>query len=204
MKLRNKTITLLLLSLLLIPSISAAQTKSGFGIEGGYAWVDTKAEENAQTIANLSGRTTTVTYDKADIAGRIYGYYDINNQFGLQIGYFKTASLDQTHTNSAGSATISYDATGVDLAGVFKPNNSGFFGKVGVHQSKVNGAASATIGGTSYRLSAADSGHGFLAGIGFESPIDKNMAWTFGVTYYDNLGGLSDANATFVSVGLKF
>jgi hypothetical protein len=204
MKIRNKIITLLL-SLFLIPSISAAQTKSGFGIEGGYAWVDTKAEENAQTIANLSGRTTTVTYDKADVAGRIYGYYDFSNSFGLQIGYFKTASLDQTHTNSAGSATISYDATGIDLAGVFKPNNSGFFGKVGIHQSKVNGAASATIGGTSYRLSAADSGSGFLAGIGFETPAaDKSMSWTVGVTYYDSLGGLSDANATFVSVGLKY
>jgi len=203
MKIRNKIITLLL-PLFLIPSISAAQTKSGFGIEGGYAWVDTKAEENAQTIANLSGRTTTVTYDKATLAGRIFGYYDFNNQFGVQVGYFKTGSLDQTHTNNALSATASYDATGIDLAGVFKPNNSGFFGKVGVHQSKVNGDAAITIGGTRYAVNAADSGHGFLAGIGFESPIDKNMAWTFGVTYYDNLGGLSDANATFVSVGLKF
>ena len=58
-----------------------AQTKSGFGVEAGYAWVDTRAPENAQAIANATGRTTTVTYDEADLAGRIYGYYDFNNQF---------------------------------------------------------------------------------------------------------------------------
>ena len=203
MKIRNK-ITAILLAAFFMPAVSMAQTKSGFGVEAGYAWVDTQAPENAQAIANASGRTTTVSYDKADLAGRIFGYYDFNNQFGVQIGYFKTASLDQTHTNSAGTATISYDATGVDLAGVFKPNNSGFFGKAGIHQSKVNGAATATIGGTSYRLAAADSGSGFLAGIGFESPVDKNMSWTAGITYYDSLGGLSEANATFVSIGLKY
>ena len=179
-------------------------TKLGFGIEGGYAWVDTQAPENAQAIANATGRTTTVTYDKADIAGRIYGYYDFNNNFGVQVGYFKTATLDQKHTNSAGSLDIGYDATGIDLAGVFKPANSGFFGKVGVHQSKVNGEATVISGGTRVALKAADSGAGFLAGIGFDNPIDKNMAWTVGVTYYDSLGGVSEANATFVSVGLKF
>jgi YD repeat-containing protein len=203
MKIRNKIIAILL-AVFFMPAVSMAQTKAGFGVEAGYAWVDTYAEDNAQAIANASGRTTTVTYDEADLAGRIYGYYNFNNQFGIQVGYFKTASLDQTHTNTAGSATISYDATGIDLSGVFKPNNSGFFGKAGIHQSKVNGAASATIGGTSYRLSAADSGMGFLAGIGFEGPIDKNMAWTVGITYYDSLGGLNEADATFVNVGLKF
>jgi hypothetical protein len=203
MKIRNKIIALLL-SLFLAPSISAAQTKLGFGIEGGYAWVDTQAPENAQAIANATGRTTTVTYDKAAIAGRIYGYYDFNNNFGAQVGYFKTATLDQKHTNSAGSLDIGYDATGIDLAGVFKPTNSGFFGKVGIHQSKVNGEATVTSGGTRVALKAADSGTGFLAGIGFESPMDKNIAWTVGVTYYDSLGGISEANATFVSVGLKF
>jgi hypothetical protein len=81
---------------------------------------------------------------------------------------------------------------------------SGFFGKAGIHQSKVNGAASVTIGEGTFALKAADSGSGYLAGIGFESPVDKNMSWTVGITYYDSLGGLSDANATFVSVGLKY
>jgi hypothetical protein len=203
MKIRNKIIAFLL-AVFFMPAVSMAQTKSGFGVEAGYAWVDTQAEENAQEIANLSGRTTTVTYDKATLAGRIFGYYDFNNQFGVQVGYFKTGSLDQTHTNNALSATVSYDATGFDLAGVFKPNNSGFFGKAGIHQSKVNGDASITIDGTRYAVNAADSGSGFLAGIGFESPVDKDMSWTVGITYYDSLGGLSDANATFVSVGLKY
>jgi hypothetical protein len=203
MKIRNKIIAILL-AVFFMPVVSMAQTKSGFGVEAGYAWVDTQAEENAQEIANFSGEPTTVSYDKADLAGRIFAYYDFNNQFGVQLGYFKTASLDQTHTNSLGTATISYDANGVDLAGVFKPNNSGFYAKAGIHQSKVNGVASVTIGPDTVALSAADSGSGYLAGIGFESPVDKNMSWTVGITYYDSLGGLSDADATFVSIGLKY
>ena len=203
MKIRNKIIAILL-AVFFTPTVSMAQTKSGFGVEAGYAWIDTRAPENAQAIANATGRTTTVTYDEADLAGRIYGYYDFNSQFGVQVGYFKVASLDQTHTNTAGSLTLSYEANGIDLAGVFKPNNSGLFGKVGMHRSKVDGAATATSGGTRVALSAAQSGNGFLAGIGYESPIDKNMAWTVGITYYDSLGGLDEADATFVTVGLKF
>ena len=73
-----------------------------------------------------------------------------------------------------------------------------------MHRSKVDGAATATSGGTRVALSAAQSGNGFLAGIGYEGSIDKGMAWTVGITYYDSLGGLDEADATFVNVGLKF
>jgi hypothetical protein len=203
MTIKNK-ITAFIFAVFLMPTVSMAQTKSGFGVEAGYAWVDTKAEENAQYIADLSGRTTTVSYDKAALTGRIFGYHDFDDQFGIQFGYFQTGSLDQTLTNSAGSGTISYDGYGFDLAGVFKPNKSGFFGKIGAHQSKVNGSASVTGVGGTYALKASESGNGYLAGVGYESPVDKNMSWTVGITYYDSLGGLNGADATFVSVGLKF
>ena len=42
-------------------------SKSYFGVDGGYAFVDLKAEETAQTLANLSG--STVTYQEDQAAG---------------------------------------------------------------------------------------------------------------------------------------
>ena len=34
------------------------------GVEGGLVWADIRAEETAQTLANLSGSTVTYTYDE--------------------------------------------------------------------------------------------------------------------------------------------
>jgi hypothetical protein len=45
---------------------------SYFGIEGGAAFADIKADETAQYLANASGRTTSYTYDKGTGVARMY------------------------------------------------------------------------------------------------------------------------------------
>ena len=66
-------------------------SKSYFGVDGGYAFVDLKAEETAQTLANLSG--STVTYQEDQAAGYLRFYYGfaVSENLDLQAGYFNTS-----------------------------------------------------------------------------------------------------------------
>ena len=80
-----------------------------------------------------------------------------------------------------------------------KIKNDGIFFKGGFHQSEVNGKASITIGGTTYAAAASATGPGFLFGAGIEDD-----QFRYGVTYYDSVGGMDDANVWVGYYGIKF
>ena len=171
--------------------------KSGPGVEGGVAWGDIGAEETAQRIANLSGSTTTVTYDQATFYGRLFYEYDLTKETFLDLGYFLTGSLDATYTLSGASATEGYSFNGIEGSYGFK--SDGLYFKGGLHQSEVDGKASVTIGGTTYAANASASGTGFLFGGGIE---EDSIRW--GLTYYNSVGGIEDANLLVLFYGVKF
>ena len=189
----------LVLSLLVFSGIAQSEEgKFRFGVEVWYGFADLGADETAKELATLSGSTVTYTYDKADLMGRIYGQYGISKNISAELGYFKSASLDATYTISGASATESYDIAGFDLSAVYH-SDQGFYGKAGVHYSEINGNASVTIGGTTYAAGATASGNGFLLGAGYEWE-----SYTFGITYYDSVGGVSGSDVTFASIGYRF
>ena len=68
-----------------------------------------------------------------------------------------------------------------------------------MHSSELNGAASLKIGSTTYNISDSISGTGFLVGGGIESDDTRT-----GLTYYSDLGGDSNSDATFLYYGIKF
>ena len=177
--------------------LSNAFSKSGPGVEGGIGYADIGAEETAQTIANLSGSTTLVTYDRATWYGRLFYEYEFNRETFLDIGYFMTGSLDATYTLSGASATEGYSMNGLEASMGIK--NDGVFFKGGFHQSEVNGKASITIGGTTYAAAASATGPGFLFGAGIEDD-----QFRYGITYYDSVGGMDDANVWVGYYGIKF
>ncbi len=171
--------------------------KLRFGIEGGLTWADMRAEETAQTLANLSGSTVTYTYDEATWMGRIFADYELSSEMSLEVGYFFTGSLDANYTISGSSASEGYNGRGIDLAAVFKQDE--LFLKAGLHSSEMDGAASLTIGGTTYTVSDTISGSGYLAGAGLE--MDDSRA---GVTYYADVGGDGDSDMVFLYYGVMF
>ena len=176
---------------------TSANAEVKFGIEGGFGFADMRAQQTAQTLANLSGSTVSYTYDEATWMGRIFADFPVVDQVNAEIGYFFTGSLDATYTISGASAKEGYDAMGVDAALVFKQDS--LYLKAGMHQSELNGNGSLTIGGTTYNVSETISGSGFLAGAGFE----VNEA-RYGLTYYSDVGGDSNSDVTFIYAGLKF
>ena len=194
----KKIIFILFSYMLLALSLNAAEEgKFRAGIEVGYSPMDIGAEDTAQAIANASGSTVTVTYDKGLFAGRVFADYGLTKNFGVEVGYFKTSSVDATYKIGANSASESYSASGLDVSGVLS-HESGFFGKLGMHNSNVSGAARVTIGGTSYTATGEADGTGTLFGAGYE----KNNI-RYAITRYNDLGGVG-SYATLFSVGVAF
>ena len=183
---------------LLLFFCTKAFAESGAGIEGGLAYGDIGAEDTAQQIANLSGSTVLAEWERATWYGRFFYEQELTSESFLDVGYFMSGSLDAKYTLSGVSATEGYTASGFEASYGIK--NDGLFFKGGVHQSKIDGVANITIGGTTYNLaSASESGMNFLFGGGVED--DKVR---YGVTYYNSVGGVSDANFWILYYGIKF
>ena len=148
--------------IILSSNLKAEDSEFTLGIDIGYGFLDIGAEDTAQTIANLSGSTTTVTYDTGAFVGRIYGDFKIAESIYLDVGFFQTGDVDANYTLSGATASESYSANGFDISAVLKENEEGFFIKAGAHSSTVDGNASVTISGTTYAANAAASGTGFV------------------------------------------
>ena len=76
-----KKLLTLIYFLVFTSPLFAKEGEMVFGIDAGFGFADIGAEETAQAIANLSGSTTTVTYDRGAFAGRIYLEYGLSSRF---------------------------------------------------------------------------------------------------------------------------
>ncbi len=167
------------------------------GVELGWTPIEIEAEKTAQAIANASGSTVLVEYDKGAFVGRVFGEYGIASNLGVEVGYFQTSGAGATYKIGADSASESYDIHGLDISAVFS-SPGGLFGKIGIHSSTIDGEANVTIGGTSYAATASKTGTGALLGGGIESGNTR-----YSIIHYADIGGI-DTSATFFSVGYLF
>ena len=202
---KKKLLVVAILSAAATGAIAQSQTmpRNYVGIEGGYAWVDIKAEETAQTLANLSGRTTTVSYDKATPFGRLFGGINVHQYVDIEAGVFTTGNLTANYSNSLGTANESYRAAGFDLSVVLRPAQTGFYVKLGGHNTRVEGNASVTISTTSASASASKTGSGFFGALGYDFKFTNDTVGSFGYSYYDKIGGLAGINASILSLGIS-
>ena len=191
----------LLLTIIIVFGFSnvtyAEEGQFRFGVELGWTPVEIEAEKTAQAIANASGSTVLTEYDKGAFVGRAFGEYGISSNLGVEVGYFQTSGAGATYKIGADSASESYDIHGVDFSAVFK-SPEGFFGKVGIHSSTIDGSANVTIGSTSYAATASKTGTGALIGGGIESGNTR-----YSITHYADIGGI-DTSATFFAAGYLF
>ena len=194
----KKTLVVILgLILFSSQSLKAEEGQFRFGVELGWTPVEIEAEKTAQAIANASGSTVVTEYDKGAFVGRIFGEYGISSNLDVEVGYFQTSGAGATYKIGTASASEDYDIHGLDLSAVFK-SPEGFFGKVGMHSSTIDGAANVTIGSPSYAATASKTGAGALIGGGIES---GNIRYS--ITHYADIGGI-DTSATFFAAGYLF
>jgi hypothetical protein len=176
---------------------AAEEGQFRFGVELGWTPVEIEAEKTAQAIANASGSNVNVIYDKGAFVGRAFGEYGISSNLGLEMGYFQTSGAGATYKIGADKASEEYDIHGIDLSLIIR-SPEGFFGKLGMHSSTIDGSANVTIGGTEFAATASKTGSGILIGGGID---DKNVRYS--ITHYADIGGI-DTSATFFAVGYLF
>lgn len=176
--------------------INAQAENVRFGAELGWSPIDLEAEKTAQSIADASGSTVNVEYTTGVLVGRLFADYGLGDNLYGEIGYFQTSGAEATYKIGADSATESYDAHGFDISAKLL-TDEGFFGKLGMHSTTIDGALTLVIGGTSYTATGEAQGNGLLFGAGFES--DGTI---YSITRYNDVGGITDF--TFMSVGFVF
>jgi hypothetical protein len=187
-----------------VAASSAFAQTSYFGIEGGAAFADIKADETAQYLANASGRTTSYTYDKATGVARIYYGTNVAKNVDVEIGYFKTSDLKASYSNSLGTANEKYSAYGVDLSAVYRPEPTGLFFKAGVHQSKIDGNARVTVGSYTATGTGSESGAGLLLGLGYDAKFSNDLYWHTAFTHMNKVAGEINVNVLTLGISKKF
>lgn len=176
---------------------------SYMGIETGAAHADTQVDATAQAIANTVGSTVYYTYNPVTAAFRVFGGHRVDPLLRLELGYFRTANLTANYRFVSGGsyayATESFSASGLDASVLLHPENSGWFGRVGVHASQLNASASYTDNRYRASVGLQRSGVGALAGLGFEYDRDTQNTIRYGWTRYFGVGGVSGADVDFIS-----
>lgn len=179
---------------LLVFSVNTIAADYYLGAEGGFALHD-DMDDVRQGLANASGQTIS----SPNGAGGARGFlgYNITEELAVELGGFWFSDV-----NFVGSGNLRVDlgAYGGDASFVVKPKvMQGLFLKAGgsYSQSTVNvrqGVANVSI---------AENGAGYLVGAGYESSIlsDDTMV-RIAYSRYGSLGGGSDFNSNFFSIGL--
>ena len=177
--------------------VKAVEGEYRMGVEFGYSLTTaTTPLKPSQELANQIG-TLTHKNDSHPFVGRIFSDYGITSDVSIEIGYFRTSPIDVTYTVSGVSSTVSHDLNGFDLSGVVK-DPRGFYGKVGMHTSKMNGPSQVTVGSsTGTGLTTESDGTGVLLGVGYEN---NNIRYSF--THYGDVADQTKLN--MFSVGWMF
>jgi len=197
-----------------ISSGAIAADNTGFygGIEAAYVRVDNAAQNTANRLVNGLGGSAAATADTGIALGKLFAGYQFNENFSLEVGANKTSSLNVnfsgvTRGSAAYTGSTSTDLWGLEGSLLLRPSVStgfnGLYGKVGAHWDRMSEDVTASANGATATGNYWRSGSGFLAGVGYDISIDKNLTGRVAYTYYDSLAG-SDAYANVGSVGLFY
>ena len=178
---------------LLVISVNTIAADYYIGVEGGFALHD-DLDEDRQTLANASGETVS----SPNGAGAARGFlgYNVTEEFAVELGGFWVSDV-----NFNGSRGLRADmgAYGGDASFVVKPKvMKGLFLKAGGSYSQ---ATASVRGGINADIES--NGAGYLVGAGYESSIlSDDIIVRVAYSRYGALGGSSDFNSNFFSIGL--
>jgi len=205
-----RSVASIFLGIFMVMNVHARDTDGYFGVEGGFAFADIRADETASVFVNTFGGSVNYEYDVADLAGRLSIGYGMNDMFDLELGYFLTADFNATYNGVAGngvvySATETYSASGIDVSALIRPNSGDFFIRVGMHNSEVEGQGNFVIPGVgSANVSATQSGSGLLVGLGYDWGLDDRSFARVSYSFYDKLGGADNSELGLLSASYNF
>jgi len=165
---------------------------------GSYIGVNAGSVEQKASVDGASDSENKTGF-------KLYGGYGFTENFGVELGYAHLGKVSDSVVSGNNSASLTYKAQSVYLAGTATfPLASQFslFGKAGVTANR--GKLSASFNGSSDSFSSTNTT--FMFGVGAEFNFAKNLSV---VAEYENFGKVIDENegntkAQMVSVGLRY
>jgi OOP family OmpA-OmpF porin len=144
---------------------------------------------------------TATSRDDKDNAWKLYGGYEFNQNWGVEVGYANFGELRNVYNVTGTNVTLTAKAHSVYFAGTGTlPLNDQFsvFGKLGLaaNHTSATGAAG--------RFSISDNGNktSAMIGVGAAYNVTKNVAVTL---EYENFGKVAeDAKAQMWSLGARY
>jgi OOP family OmpA-OmpF porin len=195
MLLKKTTVAALLAaSGLAISSASMAQGKPAD--TGWYAGVSLGQSSASDACNGVSG--PGVSCEDTDTAFKIFGGYQINRNFGVELGYTDLGKVEA----SGGGVTASIETTAFELVGVGSyPINNQFsiYGKLGLYRADSKGRSNVGV-------SADETNTDLTYGLGVQYHFTGNLGVRGEWQRYSSVGGgnIGDSDVDVLSVGLVY
>jgi OOP family OmpA-OmpF porin len=152
----------------------------------------------------------TIACDDKDTAWKIFGGYQFNKNFGLEVGYVDMGKANASGTITGVAVNGEIKGKGWEFLGVgtipFTGNLSGY-GKLGLVRWDVDAFASAALGGNIAVGNASDKGTSATYGLGLKYDFTKNVGARLEWQRYNNIGNDSttgQGDVDLYSVGIVF
>lgn len=180
----------------LLSSPALAQDK------GLYLGLGAGMSEYKDACDDISG--PGVSCDDSDTATKIFGGYQFNRNFAVEVGY---TDLGKASASQAGVGSASVEASGFEILAVgIAPLNPqwSIYGKAGIFQSEVDLKVSPGLGSNE-----SESGTDLTYGFGVSWDMTKNFALRVEYQVYSDLGdenttGEGDVNVLGANVIFRF
>jgi OOP family OmpA-OmpF porin len=175
------------------------------GFYAGGAVGQAKAKDGC---TGVTGTGFIGSCDDKDTAWKAFGGYQVNRNFGVELGYVDLGEFTAGGTFLGAPASAAVEAKGVELVAVGTipfTQQLAAYGKAGVFRWDVDSRA--TVGAAS--AGTDDKGNDFTYGAGIKYDFTRNLAGRLEFQRYNNVGetnttGQTDVNLWTLGVMFKF
>ena len=140
--------------------------------------------------------------DGKDSAWKIFGGYQVNRNFAIELGYTDLGEATVNVSGPGGNLNASVESSAWELVGIGSlpvANRFSVYGKLGLYRGEVEGRGAGTVLGVPVNFNEDDSGTDLTFGIGAKFDLTRNLALRGEWQRYNDFSG---ADIDVLSVGL--
>jgi len=187
----KKLLTAVLLAGMGLSSVPVLAQDTGFYLGGSIGQSQFDVDTGQLSALGATGIST----DDSDSGWKIFGGYQFNKTWGLEVGYVDFGKVGIKGT-AGGPFTVNLDLTAFTVAGtgtVPLANAFSAFGKAGLYIWDSKASSSGTI------VATGNDGTDLMLGAGVLYNLSKNVAIQGEIEYF-----AGDDTVTLFSIGLRF
>jgi OOP family OmpA-OmpF porin len=194
MKWRQGSIAALLAGAIVMPTTAVAQRMPETGWYIGGSIGQSEVQDFCDGIPGC---------DDTDTAWKVFGGYQINRNFALELGYTDLGTTKIDVSGPGGNLSARIDATALEFVGLgMVPIAERFslYGKLGLYRGEVEGRGAGVVQGEPINLEGDDSNNDLTFGFGLKFDLTRNAAIRGEWQRYSDMG--EDTDVDVLSIGL--